>query len=444
MPCDRRMSLPRGVSSLVPRPALVALVLGCAASASCGGGPAVTSTPTAWSPTLPAQARGLRDGTPEEVAASRLALEPANEFVRTHVAAGHVPGAVLLIARHGVVVSQLAAGTKEKGSSEPVTIDTLFDLESTTKAIVAAAALALAEKGRLDLDAPIATYVPAFTGGGKERVTVRDMLDHSSGLPSDVELPPAGDAAAIWQAMMNAPLRSPPRTKVGYSDLGFRIAGRAIEAAAGAPLDRVLAEQVTGPLGMKDTLFNPPASLKPRIASTGYSKSRKRTLRGEVEDDIDFAFGGVAGCDGLFATARDLAIFSQMFLDGGVSATGARVLAPRSVEWAATSQTPWADLATAERGWMNTVGYGPKSVGWELMTRTSYAGTTLSPRAFYKGGIAGTYVLADPASDLVAVYLTNRGMPDDDSDAALASWYADVAPVEVFTKIGAAVGRGGR
>ena len=385
-------------------------------------------------------ARAQAGAAPATAAPSRAALEPANQVVRARVEAGRLPGAVLLVAQRGVVLSKLAVGTKERSSSEPMTADTLFDLESLTKAVTAAAALALSDAGKLDLGAPVAKYLPEFTGGGREMIAVRDLLDHSSGLPADIELVPGMDAAAVWSAMMHAPLAFPPRTKVSYSDLGFRIAGRVMEAAAGAPLDRIVREAITGPLGMKDTLYNPPPSLRARIAGTGFSPSRKRALRGEMTDDIDIAFGGVAGCDGLFSTAADLAVFAQAFLDGGVTATRTRLLSSRSVELATTNDTPWADLSLAEKGWMDAIGAGPKGFGWDVISKGSYMGN-LSPRSFGKGGIAGTILVVDPAAKLVVVYLTNRGVPSSLED--FVKWNEDIAPAEVFTKIGAAVGAGG-
>jgi CubicO group peptidase (beta-lactamase class C family) len=357
-------------------------------------------------------------------------------WVQARIDQKRIPGAVVLLSRHGVVFAQKAFGVKEAGGTEPMTVDTLFDLTSVTKVSTAATALALVDAGKLGLDDSVSKYLPAFTGAGKDAVTVRDLLTHSSGL-GEARFPPHADATAMWTAMMQAPLDRPPRTAVNYSDLGYRILGKVLEAAAGAPLDRAAHDTVWAPLGMTDTMYTPPAPLRPRVAATGVTPWSHRVMRGEVADYVDLSVGGVAGCDGLFSTARDLAVLGQMVIGGGTYG-GKRILRPESAALMTTNQTPWADPLKADTDWGNVVTVAPKTIGWELMTpKASWGGTALSARAFGKCGITGAFLLLEPAVDLVAVYLTNEGAPKGDRDEDSNEWYASIAPNEFFT---AAVG----
>jgi len=342
-----------------------------------------------------------------------------------------MPGAVVLVARHGVIAAERAFGAKDRSPDEPMTLDTLFDLESVTKVMTAATVLALADDGKLALTDPVAKWLPAFAAAGKDHVTIDDLLIHSSGLPGDVESGPTDPADAIWQRMFESKLEYPTRSRVGYSDLGYRTLGRIIETATKEPLDRVMRERVFARLDLHDTVYTPPASLRSRIAGTGPDTARGHALRGELADDRDFALGGVVGCDGVFATAHDLAVFSQMVLSGG-----GHVVSPANAALMSTNQTPWVDSASTDANWASSFFAGPKTAGWELVTPHAYGGA-LSSRAFCKAGVAGTFVCVDPSTELIAIYLTNLGKPSFD-EKGLADWYDAIAPDRFFALVASA------
>jgi CubicO group peptidase (beta-lactamase class C family) len=322
------------------------------------------------------------------------------------------PGAVALIARRGRIVGHRAFGTRVAGEDEPVTLDTLFDLESMTKVLATAtAALVLVQDGALRLDDPVVAYLPSFTGAGKAGITVRDMLRYSAGLPMDNQFLDIADDEAVFQLMAETPLEYAPGTQVLYSDLTYRLLGRIVEVAAGMNLDAFAKARIWGPLGMVDTTFNPAPALIPRIAATGYSESRGYVVRGEVEDEQDFALGGIAGCDGVFSTARDIAVFCQMALNQGKYG-GARVLGKQLAKQMVKNQTPQVSAAATDVSPIANLISTPKGYGWELATRRfSNGGTRLSPGSYGKAGGAGTFMWIDPDRDLFGILLTNHGLP---------------------------------
>lgn len=164
---------------------------------------------------------------------------------------------------------------------------------------------------------------------------------------------------------------------------------------------------------MKDTLYNPPADLKPRIAATGVGSLGLRTemIRGEVQDDQDWLLGGVVGCDGVFSTAADIAILCQMFLNGGTY-NGVDILKPETVAEMVKNQSPQLKEADTDLNPVTNLILTPKGYGWELWTnRFSSGGTRLSPGSYGKAGGAGTFMWVDPQRDLFAIILTNHGLP---------------------------------
>ncbi|MGK3996263.1 serine hydrolase domain-containing protein [Sorangium sp. So ce1024] len=354
----------------------------------------------------------LTAGRPEDVSMSSDRLEDVFARIERRVTDGLFPGATALVARHGVVVGHRAFGTKVVGADEPVTLDTIFDLQSMTKVLsTAASALALVQEGRLELHAPVARYLPEFAANGKGAVTVYDMLRYSAGLPVDNQFLDVADDEAVWSLMAETPLEYAPGTSVLYSDVTYRLLGRVIEAAAGQGLDTVARTRIWGPLRMNDTMYNPPPALVERIAATGYSELRGYLVRGEVQDEQDWALGGVTGCDGAFSTAMDLAVFCQMILNGG-SYGGANVLRPDLVSRMKKNNTPQVTEAATDTSPIENLLLTPKGLGWELWTRRfSNGGTRLSPRSYGKAGGAGTFMWIDPERELIGILLTNHGLP---------------------------------
>ncbi|KYG06619.1 serine hydrolase [Sorangium cellulosum] len=378
----------------------------------------------------------LTPGQPEDVSMSSERLEDVFARIQRRVSEGLFPGATALVARNGVVVGHRAFGSKVAGADEPVTLDTIFDLQSMTKVLsTAASALALVQEGVIALSDPVASYLPEFAANGKGGISVYDMLRYSAGLPMDNQFLDEPDDEAVWRLMAETPLEYPTGTSVLYSDLTYRLLGRMIEAAAGDDLDAVARARVWEPLGMNDTMYNPPPELVERIAATGYSPLRGYVVRGEVQDEQDFALGGITGCDGVFSTAMDVAVFCQMIMNGG-GYGGAEVLRPDLVRKMKKNNTPQVTAAATDTSPINNLLFTPKGLGWELWTRRfSNGGMRLSPRAYGKAGGAGTFVWVDPDLKIIGVLLTNHGLPQPFDDIGWSRMLDDIGCAEFFDGI---------
>ena len=231
---------------------------------------------------------------------------------------------------------------------------------------------------------------------GKNRVTVRHLLTHSSGLPAGRPLfREASSKSAALELVYATPLQAVPGARTVYSDLGAILLGRIVERASGERLDTYLARHVFRPLGMRSTMFRPPDSLRARTAPTEYDASRQRLLRGEVHDENALALGGIAGHAGLFSTAHDLSRFATMYLQGG-SLGGVRVLRPATIRQFTRAQD---------------ASFSSRALGWDTPTGSSSAGHLMSRRAFGHTGFTGTSIWIDPANDVFVILLTNRVNP---------------------------------
>jgi len=284
---------------------------------------------------LPRVSDGLPMRPPREVGMSAERLATIDRVVNRGVKAGGFPGAAVVVGRRGYAV--LSKGFGRQGwtaGSEAVTAErTIYDLASLTKIVgVATAAMILFDEGRLDINAPVVKYLPAFGGGNKDRVTVEHLLTHYSGLPAGRDLRRlARTPAEAKSIVLSTPLACEPGRCFVYSDLGADVMGWDVEAIAGQALDAFLEERVFTPLGMNDTFFRPGQSVRARIAPTEVSPPRGYPLRGEVHDENAWALGGVAGHAGLFASAADLSIFAQMMLNKG-EYEGVRIASDSAVE----------------------------------------------------------------------------------------------------------------
>ncbi|WP_392668193.1 serine hydrolase domain-containing protein [Streptomyces sp. LN785] len=317
--------------------------------------------------------------------------DPA-DLVRSAVAEGVVPGAVLITGRgaHGPVSTAAFGTTAEGPAGRPVTADTVFDLASLTKVVATTpAVLRLADTGALRLDDPVRRHLPGFAGAGKNEVTVRHLLSHSSGLPPhrDFWQLPGGPADRL-AAVLAEPLEQLPGTVVRYSDLGFILLGEIVAAVSGQPLDAAVQELVLDPLGLGDTRYLPPADLRAVIAATEAPPGGE-PKQGVVHDENAESLGGVAGHAGLFGTAPDLAHYLRACWLSEDSP-----LSPRSRSEALTLQTAGLDGARG-LGWTL-----PGDV-WDHMSPswpTTGAGHT---------GFTGTSLALDPVSGIWVVLLTN-------------------------------------
>ena len=318
-----------------------------------------------------------------DMSASRLA--GIDEVVRRGISAGGFPGAAVIVGRRGAIVWERGYGTLDWRSGVAVDAErTIYDVASLTKIVATtAAAMVLVDRGKLGLDDRVARYLPAFSGGGKDAITIRDLLMHRSGLPAGRNLSIAAGPESARRVVLATGLVNPPGSRTQYSDLGPDVLGFVIERITREPLDRFVRRTVYGPLGMRSTMFRPAPALRARIAPT-----TGPAARGEVHDGNARALGGVAGHAGLFATAGDLAVFAQLMLDGGV-AGGTRLFAD-SIARAFTRPGP---------GW--------RALGWETCPGGGSCGQYLSPRAFGHTGFTGTSMWIDPERDLFVIVLTN-------------------------------------
>ena len=242
----------------------------------------------------------------------------------------------------------------------------------------------------------MAAYLPEFAANGKTGVTVRQLLTHTSGFTSWLPLwSKYPDEASRIKAVMDQPLTNPAGSTYLYSDLNLITLGVMVEKLRGAPLDAVVHDHITAPLGMGDTGYNP--TDRDRTAATEYQTSPPRGMvRGEVHDENAWSLGGVAGHAGVFSTADDLAVLSQALLNGGTYG-GERILSRKSVE----------ALITNFNGAFPGDDHG---LGFELNQRW-YMDTLSGPRTAGHTGYTGTSIVIDFSSRSFAILLTNRVHP---------------------------------
>jgi serine-type D-Ala-D-Ala carboxypeptidase len=372
---------------------------------------------------------GLPTATPAEVGMSADRLRLIDHAVERGIAAGGFPGAAVVVGRGGAAVWQRGYGRLSWGVGAPsVSADsTLYDLASITKVVATtAAAMVLYDRGKLDLDAPVHHYVPSFTGGGREQVTVRELLMHRSGLPAGRDLwRVAHSPAEARSQVLRTPLQTLPGSHYEYSDLGADVLAFVVEAIAHEPLDRFVTRTVYTPLGMRNTRFRPGPSLRYRVAPTEVSSPRGYALRGEVHDENAHALGGVAGHAGLFSTAADLSIFAQMMLNGGTY-DGVRILGDSTI----------AVFTRGAQGW--------RALGWNTCPGSGSCGRQLAGRAYGHTGFTGTSIWIDPTRDMFVIVLTNwvhnGGGRAYRPQAVLADVRADVADLSALAVIDGRVG----
>ena len=374
-----------------------------AARALAGVAPITGILPVTLSRTEPAGG-GIRRN-----ARTASVTRPGNEATRSRYAAAmHAvlarglsdsafPGAVAVVGSSKGTIATASVGRLDWAPSAAVAPTTMWDLASLTKVIaLTSAMMQLVDRGQVDLDAHVQRYLPEWTGGGKEGVRVRDLLTHSSGLPSWRPLyKEAANRDSIASLVFSTPLDTAPGIRYRYSDLGAITLGKLVERVSGTSLDAYLAKHVFGPLGMTSTTYNPAPTLRARIAPTEFDPWRQRQVHGEVHDENAFALGGVSGHAGLFSTAEDLARFARMYLLGG-TLDSARVFSPETIAAFTVRQDP---------------SISHRALGWESATGGNSAGSRMSPAAFGHTGFTGTSIWIDPMQDLFVILLTNRVNP---------------------------------
>ncbi len=335
---------------------------------------------------------------------------PMARVVNDAIANRAFPGAVVVIGRHDTILYQQAFGHLDYEHDQPVTMETVWDLASLTKVIgLTTGMMQLVAQGRVDLDAPVVRYVPAFHDSA---VTVRNLMVHNSGLAAFHKWwPQVHSREDMLRLVNNEPLEQPPGTKMVYSDIGAMLEMEVLESVTGQRIDQYLASHVFEPLGMRDTRYNPPASWLPRIAPTELDTTYRHTVvRGVVHDENAYSMGGVSGHAGLFSTGPDLAKFAQELLSC-FSHT------PRP-----TPHAPVVDCATVRTFTAaQNPSFSSRALGWDTPSEGSSAGTMLSSHAFGHTGFTGTSIWMDPEKDLFIILLTNRVYPTRDNPRILAA-----------------------
>jgi len=341
--------------------------------------------------------------------ASPCVLDRLVPLLDSALAAGAAPGAVLGVSFHGARYVHGAGRLALDDPSQP-NGHTVYDLASLTK-VVATTTLAIqaVSEGRLELDTSVQRYLPEFRGAGKERVTVRHLLTHSSGLRADSPLwrqTPTADSALRFVLAM--PLDTAPGVRMVYSDMGAIVLGRVVVKVLGGRLDQLAKARIFVTLGMSSARFRPPASWRSRIAPTEYDTGwRKRIVRGEVHDEKAARMDGVAGHAGLFGSAVDLLTFGEWLLRTVGRYDG------KSVESGLPTYRP-TDLPATAREFIRRQDLVPgssRALGWDTPSPNSSAGTKLGEGSFGHTGFTGTSIWIDPSRELVIVLLSNRVHP---------------------------------
>lgn len=345
--------------------------------------------------------------SPESVGMISSQLNFIDEAVAASMKAKEIPGAVVLVARHGQIAYLKAFGNRSvKPSTEPMTVDTIFDISSLTKVVATLPSIMLlVENGTLRIEDKVKHYLPKFTGDGKDDITVRHLLNHYSGLPAGFDLSRkwSGTAEAL-EELWDIDTDAEPGREFKYSDLNFIALGEIVRVLSGMTLDVFAKERIFSPLGMRDTCFRPPASLAARIAPTEPRRNERRStsanqmIRGEVHDPTAWRMGGVAGHAGLFSTARDLAVFAQMLLNRG-SYAGKRLLSPLGVAAMISPQSP-ADQPEI------------RGFGWDIHSTYSAPKGDLFYRGVGHSGFTGVSLWIHPATDTSIILLTSRLHPE--------------------------------
>ena len=324
----------------------------------------------------------------------------ADEQINQAVKDELIPGAVLLIGHDGKIVYRKAYGERALiPTREPMTVDTIFDAASLTKVIATTPSLMkLFEQGKIRLDDPVTRYLPEFQGG-HSNITIRNLMTHFSGLRPDIDLKPAwsGYETGIHRALTDQPA-GPPGIRFVYSDINFILLSEIVHRLSGKMLNDYARENVFEPLGMQETMFLPPANLRPRIAPTEIDPATGQPLRGLVHDDTARYMGGVAGHAGVFTTADDLAKYAQMMLDHG-EANGRRLFSADAVQKFTSPQSP-ADQPIL------------RGLGWDIDSAYSSERGDLFPIGSYgHTGFTGTSLWIDPFSRTYVILLTNAVHP---------------------------------
>jgi CubicO group peptidase (beta-lactamase class C family) len=334
---------------------------------------------------------------PVSIPAAAQSLAEIDQAVQQGIDRGIYPGAVVVIGRKDSIIYARGYGhfTWNRTSQVPTPDSTLWDIASITKVMgTTSAVMRLVDAGRVDLDAPLRRYLPRFSGGMKDQVNVRMLLDHTSGMRSYVPFfKRARSRIQAIELLYAEPLTRKPGDIPVYSDLNAMLLGLLVEAVSGMPLDQFVSREVFEPLGLEQTSYHPsPAARRRTMPSAIW---RGQPVQGQVNDPNAAIMGGVAGHAGIFSTGLDLARYAQVWLQSGSGASG-----------------QWVSAATMRRFLTRGSNSGPRLLGWDTpelnLAHPSLFGTLISDAAYGHTGFTGTELWIDPTRDLFLVFLTNR------------------------------------
>ncbi len=327
-------------------------------------------------------------------------LAAMDAAINSAIASNQIPGGVLWVEHNGMAYHKAFGCRAIVPVRETMTEDTIFDAASLTKVVACTpAVMILVERGQVKLDAPIKTYVPEFTGNGRDEITVRQLMTHVSGLPPDIETKTDwhGQAEAIRKAC-ELKLQTKPGTVFKYSDINFFLLGEIVQRVSGVPLEIFVQREIFQPLKMTDTGFLPPQKKISRIAPTEVVNGIP--YRGIVHDPTARHMGSVAGHAGLFFTASDLARYARMLLNNG-ELNRVRIFKPETVKLMTSVQSP--PEISAQRG-----------LGWDIATSFSGPRGDIFPVGSYgHTGWTGGSLWIDPASKTFVIFLSNRNHPTE-------------------------------
>ncbi len=356
----------------------------------------------------------LQCGKPQDVGISPARLEKIIQRANAWVKDGIHHGLVILAARKGVIFLHEAIGRLGLDDESPVIkLDTIFPIASLTKPFTATATMILVEEGLLGLNRPVVDYIPELQGEGKSRILVRHLLTHSSGLNEDdvleqakSEMPDLDEPSLIRWLVENldkhialiakTPLREAPDTTMMYADTNFELLGKLIKRVSGRNLAEFVNKRIFIPLGMKDSFFIVPKEIHDRIV-----RRPATALFGEA---ARYFMPLPSGSAGLYSTARDAAIFGQMFLNQGRYG-GSKILSPASIKAMTRDQLPGMGARFREEDYTHA-GWG---LGWSINRHFKgavYGEPMLSSSAFGHGGAGGVFLWVDPVFDMVGVYFS--------------------------------------
>ena len=343
----------------------------------------------------------LITGSPASVGMSQSRLEAAAAILASEVQRGDIGAASLLVARRGAIVLHRGFGRLSRKEGSPaVKPDSVFLLASITKPVTASSLMLLVERGKVSLNDPVSRYLPEFTGDDRNKVRVRDLLSHTSGLPDmlpeNTELRRANAPLSKFvEGTFKTPLLYPPGTSFRYQSMGTLLAGEIVERISGMRLRDFEKKEIFEPLGMKQSSLGLGSMQIPDTVEAWTSP------KGDRQDNERFGPNSKYWRDmghpwgGMHSTTRDLAVLLQTFLNGGIY-DGKRVFSRATVKAMTSDQ--------------NVQVHAPWGLGWALGRAPvwNFFGDLISSSTFGHGGATGTVAWADPETGVICVILTDR------------------------------------